>query len=315
MSKNIKYAKKLYDSKKYDESLELYEELFNQNPNMFNRNDLISYCWAIYQVHVKNSQDEDELFQAAEEISKLIPQANLNHVNTCPYTFTIFKVLDHIYSQKEYYNIFYWLEKINPDLLDEKQRKFKGRLYRSRKEKYYDYMSKSSLECAEWELCIEISKEALKSLKTFTNYSNIWYNWRIARSLKELNHNKDALDYLKEVLAVKKDWFVYKEIAENYYILNEYDRALTYICKAVLTNDPVKVKVNLYYLIYNLLKDKNQTIALKHAQLYYLLKEENNAEVVENIEDLNINLDELNKKELSIKIKQYWMDFKKGIGE
>ena len=63
MSKNIKYAKKLYDSKKYDESLELYEELFNQNPNMFNRNDLISYCWAIYQVHIKNSQDEDELFQ------------------------------------------------------------------------------------------------------------------------------------------------------------------------------------------------------------------------------------------------------------
>ena len=310
MSNDIKNAKKLYDSKKYEESLELYEDIYNQNPELFKKNNLISYCWAIYQVHVKNVNDEDEIITSAEEITHLIPQADLNYVKTCPYTFTVFKVLDLIYKQGEYYNLFYWLEKISPKFLDEKRNSFKGRTYRSRKEKYYDYLSKASLECAEWELCIETSKEALNTLKTFTNNGDTWHNWRIAKSLKELNHNRDALDYLKEVLSVKKEWYVYKEIAENYCILNENRNALTYIPQAVLTDNPIKIKVNLFHLIYILLKDENPEMALKHAQLYCLLKDENNAEISSDIEDLNISTDDLNKEHLANEIVEYWKNFR-----
>lgn len=314
MSTNIKIqlkeAKKLYDSKKYDESLELFEQLFNENPQDFDFNSKISYCWAIYQVHVKNFSDVDELYDSVEFITELIPQADLNVVNTCPYTFSVFKVLDFIYKQKEYYNLFDWLDMINPNLLDEKRSNFKGRVYRSRKEKYYDYASKSYLECADWDLCIETSKEALSSLKIFTNYGDTWHRWRIAKALKELNQNYEALNYLNEVLNVKKEWFVFKEFVANYYILNETGKVMDFIPDAVLTDDSIKMKVNLYYLIYHILKDSNYEIALIHAQLYYLLKSENNSEILEDIEELQINGDDLDKEKLVNKINEFWMTFK-----
>jgi len=305
----LKEARKLYDSKNYDESLNLYEKLFNENPEGFDINSKISYCWAIYQVRVKNFTDIDELYDSVDFICDLIPQADLNVVNTCPYTFSVFKVLDVVYKQQEYYNIFDWLDLINPVLLDEKRNSFNGREYRSRKEKYYDYASKSYLECAEWDLCIEISNKALNSLKSFTNNSDVWYQWRIAKSLKELNQNDKALEYLKEIVSIKQEWFVFKEIMENYYILNENEKAIMYINKAVLTDDSIKLKVNLFYLIYEILKDSNYDLALKHAQLYYLLKLDSNSEVSCDIEEL-IDENELDKNVLINQINNYWSSYK-----
>jgi tetratricopeptide (TPR) repeat protein len=312
MDMNVKtqlnQAIKLYDSKKYEKSLEIYEQLFNNSSDEFDFNSRISYCWAIYQVHVKNFEDEDELFDAVDFITDLIPQADLNQVNTCPYTFSVMKILDFLYKKGEYYNIFDWIFKLNPDLLDEKRSNFNGRVYRSRKEKFYDYASKSYLACADWDLCIEISNEALNSLNFFTNDSDIWYQWRIAKSLKELNQNDKALRILNDIVKVKKEWFVFKEIIENYYILNENEKAIMYINKAVLTDDSIKLKVNLFYLIYEILKDSNREIALKHAQLYYLLKLDSNSEVSSDIEEL-IDESELDKNVLINQINDYWSSY------
>ena len=309
-SSQLKQAKKLYDSSKYEESLDLYEQLFNENPDDFNIGDLISYCWAIYQCQVKNFTDENELFEATELITELIPQADLNYSNTYPYTFSVMKVLDLLYGKNEYYNMSYWLDKLNPVLLDETRNNYKGRLYRSKKEKYYDYSAKSELECAEWNSCIEICNEALDSLNEFTNNSDTWYRWRIAKSLKELNKNAEALEYLNDVLEVKKDWFVFKEFAENYHILNENEKALNYICEAILTSDPVNIKVNLYCLAYEILDELNQEIAFRHVELCYLLKVESSAQIPDELEDLMIDEDELDKNQLIEEINNYWSDFK-----
>lgn len=307
---DLKQAKKEYDSKKYVESLKIYERIFQKVPEIFKLNDLISYCWAIYRVHVKQFVDEDELFDAAETICDLIPQADLNRSKTCPYTFSVMRVLDYLYKERQYYNISYWAEKLNPKFLDTKRSNFKGRMCRSRKEKYYDYLSKSFLECAEWAECIEISTEALNTLKVFTNNGDTWHHWRIAKSLRELGHVEEALSHLEEVIKVKNDWFIYKEFIEDYYLLDNPNKALEYVCGAVLTDDPDKMKVNLYYLIYKLLSESNPDMAFKHAELYYLIKLENNSEIAQDIEELYIDDDKLDKEELSKEIKSYWEDFK-----
>lgn len=307
MISDIKNAKKLYSQCKYDESLELFEKAYDENPDIFKLNDLISFCWAIYQVHVKNFIDENILFDSVEFITDLIPQADLNSVSTCPYTFSVVAVMDHLYKNKEYYNLFYWIEKLNPKLLDDIKSNYKGR---SRREKYYDYLSKSYLECAEWKECIEISNEALKVLDKFSYDGDTWHHWRIAKSLRELKQYKDALTHLNEVVKVKNDWFIFKEFVENYYLLGENEKALEYVCGAVLTDDPVKSKVNLYYLIYKILNESNPDIAFKHAELYYLLKLDSNAEIAEDIEDLFIDEDELDKESLISQINDFWFDFK-----
>lgn len=314
MTKNIRKelneAKKAYQSKNYEDALNIYEKHFIENPENLNEWDKIFYSWSLYQIYIKDCEDEDKLFQAAETVTELIEQEDLTKKSVCAYTFSVFKVLDYLYVQKDYYTLIVWLEKIDSSLLDQNRYEKDDRVFRSRKEKYFDYATKSYFECNDFERCIEVSKEALSSLNKYTNNSDIWYRWRIAKSLKELFKNKEALIYLNEVLKVKKDWFVFKEIAENYYILKDCKKAQKYLCDAVLTNDPIRIKVNLYYLAYKILKDINPDIAHKHIELFYAIKMENDSKVPEDIGDLLIEDEHLDKKVLEREIKDYWTEFK-----
>ena len=303
-------AKKLYKAKKYDEALTIYERHYNESPEALNNWDRIFYSWSLYQLYIKDAYDEDKLYESAELVTELVRQDDLNKRPVCAYTQTVFKVLDQLYAENDYYDLLAWLDKINPELLDQKRFETEDRVYRSKKEKYYDYATKAYFEVEDYEKCIETSKEALESLDVFTNNSDIWYNWRIAKSYRELLDNSEALRYLEEVAKVKKDWFVQKEIAENYYVLGEDEKAQDYICEAVLTNDPLTIKVNLYHLAYKILKEINPELALKHAELFCAIKLENDSKVPDDIEELLIDEETLDKNALESEIRQYWPMYK-----
>ncbi|MDO5810172.1 MAG: hypothetical protein Q4Q37_03675 [Methanobrevibacter sp.] len=303
-------AKKLYKAKKYDEALTIYERHYNESPEALNNWDRIFYSWSLYQLYIKDAYDEDKLYESAELVTELVRQDDLNKRPVCAYTQTVFKVLDQLYAENDYYDLLAWLDKINPELLDQKRFETEDRVYRSKKEKYYDYATKAYFEVEDYEKCIETSKEALESLDVFTNNSDVWYNWRIAKSYRELLDNSEALRYLEEVAKVKKDWFVQKEIAENYYVLGEDEKAQDYICEAVLTNDPLTIKVNLYHLAYKILKEINLELALKHAELFCAIKLENDSKVPDDIEELLIDEETLDKNALESEIRQYWTMYK-----
>ena len=132
--------------------------------------------------------------------------------------------------------------------------------------------------------------------------------WRIAKSLNKLGQPEEALTYLNKVIGVQRDWFILKEMADCYWQINNNSEAISYVALAVLTDDPVNVKVNLYYLIYNILKDSSPLIALKHAKLYLAIKLENGGLIAEDIEDLDIDKEDLDINELEREIKDYWLN-------
>lgn len=308
--KDLFEAKKLYQSKEYDKALTEYENLFKQYPDAFTKWDRIFYSWTIYQLKVKNQEDETELFENVELITDLIDQGDLNKSPVCAYTLSVFKVLNYLKDREDWEYMLYWLDKLDPDLLDEEQGQSGDRIFPSNREKYYNLASKALIECQDYQECIDVSKRALESLSKFANNSDVWYNWRIAKSLKELNQSSEALTYLDEVRKVKKDWFVSKEIAENYYILDDIENAEKYIGDAALTKDPAKIKVNVYYLAYKILKDDNPEMALRHAELFTALKLESDAALPDEIEDLMIDDENLDARQLERDIKDYWAENK-----
>ena len=309
--KDLMEASKLYRAGKYEEALEIFEKNYSESPEAFRRVDITAYCWAIYQVHIKNSDDENELFEYVQFITDITSQADLNRYKTCPYTFSVFKVLKLLHNQNDSFNLIYWLEKINPDLLDQKRNTSNGRTFRSRKEEYFDYATKAYLDYEDFETCIEVSKKALSSIFKFTNNSDTWYRWRIAKSLRQLGQPEEALKYLNEVVKVKTEWYIYKEFADNYFMLDDNEKALNCISRAVLTNDPINMKVNLFALIYDILKDSESDIALRHAELYYLIKlDTGSSNISEEIEELEIDDTMLDKNQLISQIRAYWTDFK-----
>ena len=66
----------------------------------------------------------------------------------------------------------------------------------------------------------------------------------------------------------------------------------------------------MYYLAYKILKDINPDIAHKHIELFYAIKMENDSKVPEDIGDLLIEDEHLDKKVLEREIKDYWTEFK-----
>ena len=176
--KELAKAKKLYQSKKYEESIEIYEKEYLKKPEKFTIWDKRFYSWAIYHLHIKNFESEGELIESVELVTQLIPQANLNKDPVCAYTFSVFKIMDFYYNSKEYGELLQWMEKIDVELLDTKHNEYNGRTYPSRKEKYYNYLTKAYLELNDYDACIESSKIALESLNTFANSSDVWYKMK-----------------------------------------------------------------------------------------------------------------------------------------
>ena len=303
-------ARRLYSNENFTEALEIFDRHFENHPELFHIGFRTTYAWALYKGLIVKSDDEEEILQAAEKVTELVDQQDLNSEDFCVYTFAVFAAVRHLKGQNDFYAIPYWLDKLNPVLLDENHSEYAGRPKQSNREFYYETYSKACLNCREYEKCIEISQKALESVTTFTNYGDTWHKWRIAKSLNELNRPYDALKYLKEVIKVKKEWYIYKLMAEILYRLNKSNEALDYLCPAVLSNKPSNIKVNLYYLAYQILTGMKSEHALLHAQLYYLLKLESGAKINHDIERLNFDETQLNKKQLERQIRDLWTRYK-----
>ena len=253
IKKTLIQAKKLYQNKKYEESKDLYESIYEDYQDAFDIWDKRFYCWALYQTYIKNPENETELIEAVDLVTQLLPQENLSKKDgVCAYTLSMMKLLDYLSKNNDYEDIIVWSDRLNPDFLSSKTSSFTtddGRVInnQSSREKYYSLLSKSYLEEEDYDECLTISKEALEKLDNFTNNSDIWFKWRIAKSLREIGEYTEAIEYLNEVYKYKQDWFIQSEIAENYFFEEDYAKSLEYAVSAALSHGDIDKKVKLWY--------------------------------------------------------------------
>ena len=324
MSENIKkdlaQAKKNYQSKKYEDAKELYESLYISHPEAFTIWDKRFYSWALYQLYVKNPEDEAELFEAVESITELVAQEDLSKKDgACAYTLSMMKLLDYLYKNNDYENILIWADKLNPDYLSTKTSSFTtsdGRDVKiaSNKEKYYNWVSKSLQEVEDYEECLTVSREALEKLDSFTNNGDIWFKWRIARSCRELGEYDEAIEYLTDISKYKQDWFIKWEIAENYFFKGDNDKSLEYAISAALSHGDSDKKIKLYSLLEDLLEDENPEMALKHAYLIYSIRLHNEWGIDEGLEekiaDVGLDMENTEYWKIEKELRSFWTELK-----
>lgn len=320
IKKNLSQAKKLYQSKKYEESKELFESSYEEDPKALDIWDRRFYSWALYRIYIKNPQEETELIEAVDLVTQLLPQENLSKKDgVCAYTFSMMGLLDYFYKNNEYENIVAWADKLNPDFLSSQTSKNKtpdGRVvtYPSNLEKYYNWLSKSYLKVEEFAECVDISKNALEKLDSFTNNSDIWFKWKIAKSLREIGEYDEAIEYLTEILKYKQDWFIQWEMAENYFFKNDNEKSLEYAVSAALSPGDSDKKIKLYSLLEDLLQEEYPDIALKHAYLVYSIRLHNEWSIDESLEDkiADSGLDTENTEYWKIEkeLKGFWNELK-----
>ncbi len=281
--KELNNAKKAYRKKDYKTANEIYSKLYADHQEEFSDWDRRFYALTLYRCCTGNS-NQDKLLNAGELITKLVKQSDHSKKDgMCVYTLTVLKIMKTLEDPEA---VLEWSLKLNPELLNGDA----SNNFPSKKERWYNLTTKALFAAGQYEECIKKSTEALINLSEFTYNNDIWFKWRIAKSLSYLGDYDESLDYLNDIKKFKKDWYIDSQIAENYFFKNDLDNALKYSAHSALGKGDIDKKVNLYSLIEDILNKQNKPKqANKHGYLVYTIRNNKNWNIDE---DLEYKLDE-----------------------
>ena len=253
------YATCLRKLGKAEEALEICRAVYQTKPNFKAGKDL--YAWCIYDTEIKKDneqikKDEEKFYKAISAIQNLTTQDQYS-----PHAKTIFRVIDYLIQTKQIYPaeaIIGWTDKLDQNTLSDEPYRFIGadgkhREVQSDKERWFAIKTKSLEKLGRYEECTEISTEALATLSNFHYNNDVWFQRRIALSKAHLGDKQKAAEDLEKILQRKKEWFIQHEIANIYYDLGNYERALKYAIDAALNFGKNENKWELFLLMAQIL--------------------------------------------------------------
>ena len=257
-SVNLEKARAYYKVKKYPESLENYELVLEEGEEL-TQGDKERYAWDLYFVKIKDNDYTDQLEENAKKIINAVSQKDNSKGNKpCPYTLTVLKLMKLYTEAEKYLDVLRWASKLKGNLLSNQHFKPNEEVtLNSNKENYYLQTTKALLSIENYEQVINYCQQALVTIPIFNNNNDIWFKLRIAKANKELGDYDDSIEFLKDILKTKHDWYLYRDMAENYFFKEEYDESLKWAARGALARDgKIESKVNLFALIGDILEIK-----------------------------------------------------------
>jgi tetratricopeptide (TPR) repeat protein len=224
------------------------------------------YAWSVFYLEIKKTDipldKEPVFFKAGEAIVKLCSQEDVYS----PYTIAVFKILDYLNEKANppFDKILEWTAKLNPALLEKTafaytDKEGNTREIASKYEQYFMLRTRALLETAEWQQCIDLCNEALQTIDKPHYDNDIWFRWRIALAYEGLGEWEKSLHLQLELLKRKKEWFIQKEIAEQYYRLGDYEKSLQYALDSALNFGDNDKKINTFIVLANSLDRLGKT--------------------------------------------------------
>ena len=242
-----------------EEALEICCTIYQSKPDFEAGNSL--HAWCIYDIEIKKDhehikKDENKFFKAVNAIQDLTSQDQYS-----PQAKTIFRVIDYLIQTKQTYPaeaVIGWLDRLDQKSLSDEPYRFIGvdgkqREVQSEKEKWFAIKTKALGKIGSFQECIELSKQALINFEKFHHGNDTWFKRRIALSKANLGDKDQAVEELKNILQNKKEWFIQHEIANIYYDLGNYERALKYAIDAALNFGKNENKWELFFLMAQIL--------------------------------------------------------------
>ena len=314
---NIEKARAYNKVKNYEESLKHYE-LALEADGKLSQGDKDKYAWDLYFVKIKENEFIDEMEESAKKIVDLVSQKDSSKVaKPCPYTLSVIKLMKHYSANEQYLDVLRWASKLNPALLSNDQFKPNDEVtMNSQKENYYLQTTKALLEIEKYDQTIKYCQDALVTIPNFNNDNDIWFKLRIAKSYKELGDYDESIDFLKDILKTKQDWYISRDMAENYFFKEEFDESLKWAAKAILAHDgKLENKVKLFSLVGDILEIKGfEDEAIMNKYMYYVIRNAKEWPIEDELKDLlsNYGLD-LENKDFEALFKEYenmWISLK-----
>ena len=316
-SVNLEKARAYYKVKKYPESLENYELVLEEGEEL-TQGDKERYAWDLYFVKIKDNDYTDQLEENAKKIINAVSQKDNSKGNKpCPYTLTVLKLMKLYTEAEKYLDVLRWASKLKGNLLSNQHFKPNEEVtLNSNKENYYLQTTKALLSIENYEQVINYCQQALVTIPIFNNNNDIWFKLRIAKANKELGDYDDSIEFLKDILKTKHDWYLYRDMAENYFFKEEYDESLRWAARAMLARDgKLESKVNMFSLVGDILEIKGfEDESIMNKYMYYVIRNAKDWAIDDELKDLlnNYGLD-LENKDFKALYKEYenmWISLK-----
>ncbi len=179
-------------------------------------------------------------------------------------------------------------------------------------ENWYAYKTKALMKMGNWQECFDTSKGALEKIENFHYSNDIWFSRRVALSKRNMGNTEETIEELKSILRKKREWFIQKELAELYLENEEVEKAFKLSIEAINNFGPIEFKVDLLFLMGNILQKKNENeLAFKHFSLSKLIRLEEEWKIPQKLSnELNsFNISEIplsEVKKLKIDLKKHW---------
>lgn len=207
---------------------------------------------------------------------------------------------------------------------EKKEVERKGRMvemeFASDKENWFAYKSKALMKLGLFQECYDISNHALGTFQSFHYSNDVWFARRIALSKKQLGNSQNAIQELQQILKRKREWFIQKELAELYKEANDIENAFKYAIEAINNFGDIEYKVDLLFLIGELLTEKQQQeLAFKHYSLSRLIRISEEWKIPSKLSSAlsQFKLNDIpieRMKELKSELKKYWNSFNQKPG-
>jgi len=309
----------LKQCERYEEAIELCKIGKERWENFQNIDNL--YAWCLYFKELKNNRSDDEQ-HFLSTIDLIIELCNKDYTYS-PLKKTILLAAKYLKEKNEGALMLNYLrllpkEVLNNNSVEYTRDKEVVRELASELEQYYSYLTEALLQIDDYQSCIDKSSDALKAIKKFHYDNDIWLNRRIAKSYLGLEQTDKAIEIYKTILMRKKDWFIFKEIAEIYLTKGEYEQAIFYAVKGALAYGEPEKKVNLYQTIGDILeKMENKEKAEMHYILSHKLREEKGWIINDNLMSKMKNINRMSLLEVknSGELHRDLMNFWKSVDE
>ena len=269
---NLHTARRLHNSSNYVEAEEIYRALFDENKDSFDRNDKVFFLRCIFEKYFRGNYPLFCLEEQADFVKENFTQEDCSKRNfQDPYAQIFIAIAKKHKDNQNFLKAITSILAVKPELLSTyNPRMNRNRHNYSLKERWYFIMIDSLYGREKYDAAIDYVNEAMVVLPNSKTEAKLWIMYKLAKVHYELGNYGDCLKILEDILATKKENFVYGFIARNHYALNDYDNALKYAIDAVLANRAVQNNLSNYMLLGDILDKKGYVQeSIKHYYLVY----------------------------------------------
>lgn len=118
---------------------------------------------------------------------------------------------------------------------------------------------KAAFSLQQYERCIRWSTEALQTGIEFHYGNKLWVTRYIGLCYRQLGELDKAVQHLRLVLRSRKEWFIYKELADLHRLKQEYNEALQAASEGVLLGGYSPFKTGLFELMGDLYQQQGKS--------------------------------------------------------